>query len=101
MNWTSSKLKTFCASKDTIYNAEIKSHNGRKHSEIIFDIRNLYLEYLNSCFNSILKRQIRNGQQISRQSIILLLFLVSDGFSDSSEYHRPSGTEGQQCSLES
>ena len=56
INEIPSKLKTFFASKDTIKKWKDNLKNGRKYLQIIYMIRELYLEYIKNTYNSIIKR---------------------------------------------
>jgi hypothetical protein len=57
------KFKIFCPSKDIKWRD--KPQNGRKFLQIIYLIRDLYLEYAKSFFNSIIKNNpIKSEQKI-------------------------------------
>ena len=61
------KTKNVCVVKDT--NKEVTFYNsqyGRKYFQLMYLIRDLYLEYIKNSYNSIIKMttQLNNGQRI-------------------------------------
>lgn len=58
--WNLLEIKNFCALKDTVkkMNSNNKQpQNGRKFSQIVDLIGDLYLEYIKDSYNSIIKRR--------------------------------------------